>query len=525
MNSERKNLAIANRLFREGNLREAHSACTAVLNTQRQNPQAWYLLSNINFRVGRLDEAISNAQAATDLAPNQPELLVQLGTCLAASSHFGDALTIAETAAQLESAAPALLSNLGSLFSMCNDHNRAADFFQRAVKADESNAEYWYNLAAAQRMLGNLDDAEKSCNSAIDLNPQHGQAYYLRSDLRIQAPEANHIPELKALITASGGDTQNKILGSFALAKELEDIGEYQDSFSHLKTGAQSYRKSINYDVSDDIAAIDRIVNLHTHDALNETTPGYEEDAPIFIVGLPRSGTTLVERIIQSHSKVRSVGERNDFALEMSRLAAEKCDSEKPSREALVLNSLRIDMQELGSSYSSRIRSGPNDTIRILDKMPINYLYCGLIHAALPNAKIISLLRHPMDSCYAAYKAYLRGPYSFTYDLDELGRYYLAFRGLARHWRKTLPNSAYLEVEYETLVQNFEPEARRMFGFLELPWEDQVLEFQKNKAASSTGSAAQIRRGIYSTSIGKWKHYATELEPLRVILEQDIETL
>ena len=182
-------------------------------------------------------------------------------------------------------------------------------------------------------------------------------------------------------------------------------------------------------------------------------------------------------------------------------------------------------MKELGSSYSGRIRSGSNDAIRIVDKMPINYLYCGLIHAALPNAKIISLVRHPMDSCYAAYKAYLRGPYAFTYDLDELGRYCLAFRRLTDHWRETLPRDAYLVVEYEALVKDFKSEARRLLEFLDLRWENTVLEFQASKASSSTASAVQVRRGIYSTSIGKWTHYTEELEPLRQMLAQEIETL
>jgi len=523
MNSNRKSLAVANQLLRDGKLREAFGAVTEILDTERQNPDAWYILSNIHLRTGHSNEATSCAELANELAPDRPELLIQLGTCLGASGQISGALETARKAARLKIKAPAMLSNLGSLFSMCNDHERGAEYFHRAVQADRSNAGYWYNLAAAQRMLGLIDDAENSCTQAIAMNPQDGQAFYLRSDLRIQTPEANHVPELRALVAGSREGTQNSILGSFALAKELEDIGEHQDSFSHLKTGAQLFRKSIKYDVSNDIAVIDQIISLHTQTAISATTPGYEEDAPIFVVGLPRSGTTLAERVIQSHSEVRSVGERNDFALEMSRLASEKCGSDNPSRVDKVLHSLDIDMMELGSSYSGRIRSGSNDTTRIVDKMPINYLYCGLIHAALPNAKIVSLVRNPMDSCYAAYKAYLRGPYAFTYDLDELGRYYLAYRRLIRHWRKSLPGSAYMEVKYEALVKDFESEARRLFEFLELRWEEQVLDFQKSKAASSTASAVQVRRGIYSTSIGKWKHYAEELAQLRHMLAQEID--
>lgn len=525
MNIDREKLAIANQLLHDGKLRDAFDAVTEILNTERQNTDAWYILSNIHLRTGRPDKATSCAKLASDLAPNRPELLIQLGTCLGASSRINDALEVAKNTARLEIQAPAILSNLGSLFSMCNDHSRAADFFQQAVDADAGNAEYWYNLASAQRMLGFLDDAENSCNTAIALNPQDGQAFYLRSDLRIQLAENNHIAALNTLIADSDEDSQNKILGCFALAKELEDIGEHKQSFHHLKAGAYAYRKSINYDVSEDIAVIDQIIASHTQAALGAVTPGYEGDAPIFVVGLPRSGTTLAERVIQSHSEVRSVGERNDFALEMSKFAAEKCASAKPSRTELVQHSLRVDMTELGSAYAGRIRSGSTDADRIVDKMPVNYLYCGLIHASLPNAKIISLVRNPMDSCYAAYKAFLRGPYSFTYDLEELGHYYLAFRRLTNHWLESLPKDAYLVVDYEALIKDFESEARRLFEFLDLRWENTVLEFQKSNASSSTASAVQVRRGIYSTSIGKWKHYTKELESLRQVLAQEINTL
>jgi hypothetical protein len=229
--------------------------------------------------------------------------------------------------------------------------------------------------------------------------------------------------------------------------------------------------------------------------------------------------------MIQSHSQVNSVGERNDFALEMSRLAVEKSGIGQPSRNELVAAALQIDMAELGRAYAERIRPGSADAVRVIDKMPVNYLYCGLILAALPNARIVSLARDPMDSCYAAYKAFLRGPYSFTYDLDELGHYFLAFRRLMEHWRTSLPQSAYLEVQYESLVTDFENGARRLIEYLGLDWEDQVLDFQKSTAASATASAVQVRRGVYSTSIGKWKNYASELEPLRRALAQEIDEL
>lgn len=524
MSRVNRKLDKARRLLQEGRLRDAYQICSSIVDSDQGNADAWYILSNIHLLAGQMDEAISSARRASELAPERLKQLINLGSCLATGDRINDALAIAEKASRLDLSTPTSLSNLGTLFSMCNDHARAAEYFERAIQSERDNAGYWYNLASVQRMLGKLDKAEESCNKAITLNPHDGQAHYLRSDLGTQSREINHVAELKTLVSTNGQSAQNRMFGGFALAKELEDIGDYEESFSYLRNATDSYRKSIKYNVSDDIAVIDQIIAKHSTEALNSASPGYEGDAPIFVVGLPRSGTTLVERIVQSHSQIISVGERKDFALEMSSHAAKKCNNGKPSRNELIAASLQIDMVELGRAYANRIRTGSGDAARIIDKMPINYLYCGLIHAALPNSQIISLMRNPMDSCYAAYKAFLSGPYSFTYDLDELGRYYLAFRRLMKHWQASLPKTAYLEVQYESLVADFDKETCRIFDFLDLPWEDQVLEYQKSTAVSATASAVQVRRGIYSSSVGKWKHYAEELEPLRQILQQEIET-
>jgi hypothetical protein len=185
----------------------------------------------------------------------------------------------------------------------------------------------------------------------------------------------------------------------------------------------------------------------------------------------------------------------------------------------MIERSLQTDMAALGQAYWDRVKS---ERQRPLDKMPINYLYCGLIHRALPRARIISVRRNAMDSCYSAFKAFLRGPYAFTYNLDELGQYYLAYERLVQHWRQTLPPDAYLEVHYEDVVANAAGEARRMLDFLGLAWEPRVLEFHRSGGSSSTASAAQVRQPIYSSSVGKWRRYEAQLAPLRQLLEPPI---
>ena len=414
---------------------------------------------------------------------------------------------------------PAAISNLGALYSMCGRYEQALACFQIALEREPRNGAYVYNLATAHRALGHLAAAERACTRAISLNPDDCQAHYLRSDLRAQTPEENHAEELRALLGRRIPDPQQRTLVHYALGKEYEDLQQFDVAFEQFKAGADLYRSTLRYDVAVDIEAIDQIIATHTRSAIAGTSPGFSEAAPIFVVGLPRSGTTLVEQILASHSKVASVGERNDFAAEMTQRVRAATGNATLSRNEMIERSLQINMAAFGQNYWRRIGAGELSEKRPVDKMPINYLYCGLIHSALPRARIISIRRNAMDSCYSAFKAFLRGPYAFTYDLGELGRYYLAYDRLAGHWRQSLPPDAYMEVHYEEIVANTAGEARRMLDFLGLSWEPQVLEFHRNGGPSSTASAAQVRRPIYSSSIGKWRRYEHHLAPLRLLLE------
>jgi tetratricopeptide (TPR) repeat protein len=441
--------------------------------------------------------------------------LVKIATAHASQGQVREAVLAARRALAAGPSHPALWSNLGSIFSACQRFDEAQACFARAVAAQKQNAGFWYGLATAQRALGDFAAAEASCTEAIRLDPRHAEAWWLRSGLRKQTEGNNHISALEAEL----GANQAKTLLHYALAKELEDLGQYARSFEHLRTGAQLYRRSLNYDVARDIQTLESIIAAHGAQEIRAAAPGYAGTAPIFIVGLPRSGTTLVERIIQSHTSVVSVGERNDFALELMRVAK----GMHLDREQLVKRSLDLDLAALGRRYVESATPEASNGRRVLDKMPVNYLYCGLIHAALPEARIICLRRDPMDSCYAAHKTFLTGPYGFSYDLDELGRYYLAFHALVEHWRAVLPVHAYTEVHYESLVNDPRSEARRLMAFLGLAWQQHIDEFSTSAAPSATASAAQVRQPVYASSVGKWRHYREQLAPLVARLQPVLE--
>jgi hypothetical protein len=267
--------------------------------------------------------------------------------------------------------------------------------------------------------------------------------------------------------------------------------------------------------VDSDIAAIDSIITNHSRDAIAASARRSGGGEAIFVIGLPRSGMTLVERMLASHPDVVSAGEPSDFVAAL--MEAARGAEISPGRDALIRGSLSLDLDLVAQRYLEQVRPDGNFR-RFIDKFPQNYLYAGLIHAALPDAKIVLLRRDPMDSCFAMYRAFFSGAYPFSYDLEELARYYAAFDRLCAHWRGALPETALMEVHYEDLVRDPERTAHDLSDFLALPWTNAMARPHQNASAATTASAVQVRAPIHARSVGKWRRYAGDLEPLRAAL-------
>jgi hypothetical protein len=305
---------------------------------------------------------------------------------------------------------------------------------------------------------------------------------------------------------------------AFALAKELEDLGEYRSSFAQLHSACQSYRSSLRYEVSGDTAVLDELRSIHTRTSLDRIKSRSDNAEAVFIVGLPRSGTTLVDRILGSHGDVYSAGELGAFPA--IAIAAVNAIAKRPVNKLMFAGvALGLDFGQLGVDYLQATRPRTGHTPRFTDKRPLNCLYAGLIHAALPNARFIALRRNPMDVCYAMYKTLFAAEYPFTYDLGDLAHYYLAWDRLMRHWEDTLGDS-WLTIHYEELVGDPEAVSRRMLAHCGLAWDARCLDYHSGSAAVTTASAVQVRRRINSDSVGKWRHYANELAPLARSLEE-----
>ena len=358
-------------------------------------------------------------------------------------------------------------------------------------------------------MTGALSDAEAHCDAALALNPSYGLAHYLRSDLRIQTADRNHVPQMEAAVAEKKLSPQDTVLLHFALAKEYEDIELHEHAFQHVEAGCALQHRTFGEKHASGTAEIDRIIASHTGSWIRSAPPGHGAAAPVFVVGLPRTGTTLVERIIASHPAMRSVGETSAFAAALA--------------DAATAGKSGADPSSLGRTYlekASLIRL-PVDA-RFVDKTLENYLHCGLIHVALPRAKIIMVQRRPMDACWAMYKAHFAGKFAFSYCQEELADYYLAYRRLTAHWKATLPPHTLLDINYEDIVRDQEAASRRMIEFVGLPWDDEVLRFHESKAPSATASAVQVRRPIYASSIGKWRNHESALAPLRTRLLREL---
>ena len=405
------------------------------------------------------------------------------------------------------------LRRASEVFTHLGAHTDADRCAQAALALQPRDLDSQYQAASCAVAVGRMDEAERLFDAVIAQRPDDFDAHYNRATLRQQTRENNHIAALRAALARIGEDRAPYAL-RYALAKELEDLGETTGAFDQLERGAAARRKLLAYDVQSDIEAITAIAAAFGGDFFSQASPGYKEDAPIFVVGLPRSGTTLVDRILSRHPLVESRGELNDLALAVMRAAPRSVDKiNRISRTA------HADMGALGASYCRSVRGVGVEAPFFVDKTPLNFLYLGIIARALPNAKIVHLTRHPMASGYAMLKTLFRMGYPFSYAQEDIGRYQRAYLTLMQHWRKHL-GARILDVRYEDLVEHQEHQTRRLLAHCGLDWREECLRFNEATSPSATASAAQVRRPMYRHSLDQWRGVADRLAPLAASLRE-----
>ena len=504
-------------LLKKGEKKDAIDACEQLNREFPDFASGWHTASHLALKLNNPKMALAAVEMALSYEPKSTAWAIQKARCLAG---LGDMQQLDAEVQELSSRkmdTAYQLSAVAMLQTQLGRREKAVQLYKKASKLEPKQAVHFYNVACMQRSLGELEAAEANYDQAIRLNSADYESFKIRSDLRQQTEDRNHVAELEQLLEKGIEDERGEVQVRYAVAKELEDLGEPARSFEHLKVGSDSRRKLMRYDVAHDLETVHAITSTFGADVFAAGEGGLDSPEPIFILGMPRTGTTLVERILASHSDVFSAGELNNFAAQLMSMLRSQNTNKRVSRVELVQASATLDFAALGAAYLQSTRPFTGHTPRFIDKMPLNYLYVGLIHLALPNAKIINLHRDPMDTCYAVYKQLFVDAYPFSYDLEELAKYYVAYHHLMEHWNTVLPGVIHT-VKYEDVVNDLEGESRKLLDYCGLDWQAQCLNFHENKEASTTASTAQIRRPVYRSSIGKWRNYSDQLRPLADIL-------
>lgn len=486
---------------------EAVDACEALLESQPNSNDALLLMAKARQQQARYEDMLQLVERALRRDALNVGLQLQYIGALQFCGKHDQAISHLATIEQNAKDDAGLLQKIAANYVLAGQYSEAHQCYLRAIELQGNNPVFWGNLASSYIAVGDLQQAEQAYSKVIGLTPNNYDAWYNRSTVRKQTRDSNHVGKLERTIKKLPHNDPGATPLNYALAKEYDDLGDDKRSFSALERGAKSLRRLLKYDVQAEVSLMRRITELFDEDYARNVAPATGHRGPIFVLGLPRSGTTLVDRILSSHSEVESKGEITDFARTLTRL----CKS--TDKHVSLERSVQLSPEKFARTFVDSLDSYGLGSKRIIDKTPTNYLYIGLINKALPDAPIVHVRRHPVDSCLAMYRTLFKMAYPFSYDLDDLAEYYIAYDALMQHWR-TLFSDKLLEVSYEDLVKNQERVSKEMIAHCGLRWEDQCLEFDKNSAPVATASAVQVRKPMYRDALARWRRFEPQLEPL-----------
>ncbi len=498
-----------------GRLREAGACCREVLAREPDSPPGHFLVGLVSLELGERATAVNAFGSVTRLEPAHAAAWAQLARLFVRAGQPNRADEALARAVEHVKEEPVVWDVIGTVYSQLGDQRSARTWYARAVAAEPRHPGFVVNLASACVFLGDADEAERLLTGLLQVHPGNAQAHWLLAGAR-RAKDRSHIEEMVRQVAAGNRTAQEFAFLYYGLGKELEDLGEWDRAFEAFSRGAKARRSLVDYREQDEIRAYETLERLYTPEWLAGRGPGADSPAPIFVVGLPRTGTTLVERILTSHSRVSSAGELQQFGLSIRRLL----DGAPPGRfsAALFEKAAEVDPEALGRGYLEVTRRFQEPGGHYVDKLPSNYLYLPLILAALPNARVVHLVRDPMDACFASYKQLFADAYLHSYDQAEMARHFARYHRLVGIWRERFPGRFH-DVRYEDLVRDLEPHARALIGYLGLPWEDACLSFHEQSGAVATASAAQVREPAHTRSVGRWRRYEARLQPMREALE------
>ena len=478
---------------------------------------AHYNLGNIYTELGNLDAAIAHYERCVALRPASAEAHNNLANVLQSRGRLDEAIAHYRDAIRLKPAELSAQRNLGhALEAQSSTKGGSIDgaivCYRAALTTEPGDAPTLNRLASALLIAGRLDEASRAYETAIDVAPDNVSVQYNYAAVKPFADGDRRLAQLEQLqARESTLSDDQRIALHFTLGKAYADLKDADRSFRHLETGNRLKRQQVSYDERGTLMLMQRVRDAFTRDILNvKSNVGHDSEAPIFVIGMPRSGTSLVEQILASHPRIFGAGEVDHFATATSELAERRAGA-YPEMIARIGDQ---DFRELGKTYVERLHCDGAAKDRIVDKLPFNFLFAGLIHLALPRARIIHVKRDAVDTCLSCYSLLFAEDQPFAYDLGELGRYYRAYEALMQHWRAVLPPERMLEVRYEDLVGDLEGQARRLVAYCGMTWDKRCLAFHETKRPVNTASLVQVRRPIYTSSIGRSRLYGARLKPL-----------
>ena len=490
---------------------------TKAIELNPSRPEPYSNLGGLLTSLGRFDEAIIQLEKALALAPGHPLARYNLATTLTESGRFEEAIGHFEKLLENNPRHVAGWSNYAKALASLARYDEALMAYEQATKLDAELASARYGVGTALQQLGRLEEAAVAYRRAVEMSPRNPMFHRALADTKRFTEDDAQLAALEDMARESANmPDSDRIELDFALAKAYSDLDRYARSFEHLRNANTRKRANIFYDEAAELDCMALVASTFSKETIARLRgSGVPSELPIFVVGMPRSGSSLVEQMLSSHPRVFGAGEIKTFGEIFA-------GGYTPANVKSALASLSAEsLRWTGTEYLARASALAPTAARVVDKLLGNILYVGAIHLALPGARIIHVRRDPLDSCFSCYTKVFAGRLNYAYDLGELGRYYKACEKLMKHWAGVLPENVILEVQYETLVENFEAEARRIVAHCGLAWSPQCLAFHETQRAVRTASAYQVREPLFKESIGRWKPYAEWLTPLMDALKSE----
>jgi tetratricopeptide (TPR) repeat protein len=509
---------LGNTLKDQGRPRDAETVYRAAVALAPHTAQAHNNLGAILFDLERLDEAEQALRHALTLAPDLSEAHLNLGNVLKELGRFGEAEIACRRASELNPQTAEAHCSLGNVLVKLDRFEEAEAAYRCALALEPGLAEAHHNLGVTLKFLGRLAEAREAVDRAIALAPRKAVHFLSLGELKSFADDDPAIAAMEDLLVDTARlPVKEQINLHFALAKAYDDVGRRDDGFRQLLAGNTLKRRNAAYDEAAALTEIARTAEVFSPELIRKFPGGEPSAVPIFVIGMPRSGSTLIEQILSSHPQVSGVGELPLLA----DAAAEIGKSRGSSLPDVMADLSGDELRQFGARYVAEITAFAPDAARIVNKTLSNFIHAGLIHLALPRARIIHAVRDPVATCMSCFSKLFAAGQFYCYDLAELGRYYRHYRALMEHWHRVLPPGRILDMRYEDVVADLEGQARRMIAYCGLDWDERCLAFHETERPVLTASAVQVRQPLYRAALDRGRDYHDHLAPLLAELSGD----